>query len=332
VIDGDEALDGGGDEETVTTLVVPEAALGTRLDAFLASAMPGSSRSRLQQLIEAARVTLDGKPGRSAQKLNGGEQVVVIEPAPVPTELLPEDIPLAILFEDDDVLVIDKPAGLVMHPGAGNPTGTLANAILFHAPGVSIGGESRPGIVHRLDKDTSGVLVAAKNELAHRGLAAAFAARTVDKRYTAFCLGRPRQDRFELTTGHKRADNDRRRFTTKVPPEGSRLARSRFTVVVASSGVAELDVELFTGRTHQIRAHLADVGHALLQDELYGGGRAEKRIGPGAVRDVVARLARQALHARVLTFPHPRTGERLTFEAPLPDDLRALHEALEAAP
>ena len=320
--------DDGEDEDLITSLVVPLVEAATRLDVFLARALPQHSRSRLKALIDLERVTVDGKPQRGSLKLHGGERLVVVQPRPVSTELGAEDIPLSVVYEDEDVIVVDKTAGLVVHPGAGNPSGTLANAVLFHAPDISIGGESRPGIVHRLDKETSGVMVVAKNERAPRRLAEAFQARTVEKRYVAFCIGRPKLDRFELHTGHKRAEGDRRRYTTRVPPETTRLAHSRFTVTSSFGGASEVEVELFTGRTHQIRAQLSDAGHPLLQDELYGGGRAEKRVSPGPVRDAVTHLARHALHARLLTLSHPSTGERMTFTAPLPPDLQAVHEAI----
>ncbi len=319
------------DRATTTTVDVPLEAAGARLDAFLAARMP-LSRSRLDALIGDARVTVDGRAAKKSDKLRGGEVVCVVEPAPAPAELVPQDLPLAVLYEDDDLLVVDKAAGMPVHPGAGNPDGTVANAVLFRCPGVAVGGERRPGIVHRLDKDTSGVLVVCKNDASLAATARAFAERRVDKRYRAYCLGRPREDAFELVTGHRRATGDRRRFTTKVPPpteaSGGRLARSRFVVTASIDGVSALDVELLTGRTHQIRAHLADIGHPLAQDALYGGGHAEKRLRPGAVHDAVAALKRQALHAATLALAHPRTGTQLRFEAPLPADLLRLDEAL----
>ncbi len=318
-------------------LVVPEAASGQRLDVFLTGALLDLSRSRLKALIDDQRVTLDGVVARAARKVAPGEIVIVDEPAPPPTELIAEDLALAVLYQDEHLLVVDKPAGMVVHPGAGNPSGTLANAIRFRAPHVVIGGEQRPGIVHRLDKDTSGALVVALDDETHRALSLAFKQREVDKTYLAFCLGRPRKDDFELITGHRRDTDDRRRFTTKLPaPDegepvaGVRRAHTRFHVVRSADAVTELEVTLCTGRTHQIRAHLADFGFPLLHDDAYGGVRPEKRIRPGAVRDAVLQLERQALHAWRLAFTHPKTGERLLFEAPLPDDLARVEGALVA--
>lgn len=331
----EDAGDDDADEAIVTALTAPDVASGRRLDAWLADAVL-LSRSRCQQLIDDGDVSIGGARVRGSMRLVGGEKVVVRVPPPQRTELVPQDLPLTVLFEDDDVLVIDKVAGMAVHPGAGIVDGTVANAVLHRCPGVAISGEQRPGIVHRLDKDTSGVLVIAKHDQAHQALTRAFAARVVDKRYAAFCLGALATSRVEWITGHRRADGDRRRFTTRLPPparEGGTVRRAH-TVAHTSAvggGASALDVELFTGRTHQIRAHLADSGHPLLQDELYGGGRAHKRLPPGPVRDATAQLGRQALHARRLELPHPRTGARLVLEAPLPAELAAVDRAIRGA-
>jgi 23S rRNA pseudouridine1911/1915/1917 synthase len=315
---------------TTTRLVVPAGASGRRLDAFLAEALVHRSRSRVKALVDDGRVQVDGRAARASSKLKGGEAIVVDEPAPAPTTLLAQDLPLAIVHEDDDLVVLDKPAGLVVHPGAGHASGTLANALAHHRPGIQVGGALRPGIVHRLDKDTSGLLVVAKNERAHRRLGDAFRARDVVKRYVAFTIGVPRKRAFALQTGHRRHPVERRRFTTKVPADapGARVARSAFVVVAGAHGVAEIEVDLQTGRTHQIRAHLADHGFPLLHDALYGGGKPAARLAPSPVRDAVARLTRHALHARDLAFPHPTTGATLSFTSPLPDDLRAVADAI----
>lgn len=327
------------DEDQVTSVAVAIEDAGARLDAFLARSMT-LSRSRLQSLIAEGRVTVDERTAKSSEKLRGGETLVIREPPPAPVALVPEDLPLVVIHEDAHLLVIDKAAGMAVHPGAGVPSGTVANAVLFRCPGISIGGELRPGIVHRLDKDTSGVLVVCKSDEAHQNLARAFAERRVDKRYAAWCLGIPREDVFELDTGHRRSDSDRRRFTTKLaaPPEdatgarrGVRRARTRVIVIASRDGASALEVELLTGRTHQIRAHLADIGHALLQDELYGGGRSDKRIKAGPVRDAVLALHRQALHARTIAFVHPVLGTELRFEAPLPADVGRVDAAIVAA-
>jgi 23S rRNA pseudouridine1911/1915/1917 synthase len=309
---------------------VPVTAAGARIDAYLASVLP-LSRSRIEQLIGDGRVTLDGTAAKKSARLRGGEAVEVREPPPVSAELVAEDIPLDVLYEDNDLLVIDKAAGMAVHPGAGIASGTVANAVRARCPHVKIGGELRPGIVHRLDKDTSGVLVVCKNESSLDVMARAFAERRVQKRYRAWCLGDPsttRGSQFELRTGHRRAEGDRRRFTTRVPETVGRVAHSRFVVRATRDGASALDVELLTGRTHQIRAHLADIGHPLLQDELYGGAHAERRLRLGPLRDAVAALTRQALHASQIAFEHPRTQKEMHFEAPLPIDLARIDVAL----
>ena len=309
---------------------MPANAAGSRVDAFLASVMP-LSRSRIETLIADGRVTVDGTHAKKSARLSGGEAIEVREPPALPAELIAEDLPLSVLYEDVDLLVIDKAAGMAVHPGAGITSGTVANAVKARCPSARIGGELRPGIVHRLDKDTSGVMVVCKTDLALATLARAFAERTVHKQYRAYCAGDPsksRGARFELVTGHRRADGDRRRFTTRLPATVGRVAHSRFAVVATRDGASAVDVELLTGRTHQIRAHLADIGHALLQDELYGGAHAERRLRAGAVHDAVAALSRQALHAASIAFAHPRSERALRFEAPLPPDLTRVDVAI----
>lgn len=311
---------------------------GARLDAFIAEREPRLSRSRVSGLVDEGVVLVDGVAAKkSGVKLRGGEVIVVTVPPPAATTLIAEDLPLTLVYDDDDLCVIDKPAGLVVHPGAGHDRGTIANALLFRFPKLSIGGERRPGIVHRLDKDTSGLLVVAKHDEALRHLAAQFAGRTVDKRYIACCFGTPGPLGIEqeIITGHRRSDSDRRRFTTKVeaPDDGEttgqlRLAHTCFTVRCAAASVAVVDIRLLTGRTHQIRAHFADRGHPLLQDELYGGVHVERRLKNGIVRDAVIHLHRQALHAATLSFVHPRTGKRLAFSSPVPADMAAVVAAI----
>ena len=275
---------------------------------------------------------------KKSARLKGGERVVVREPEPVPVELVPDDLPLDVLYEDDAIVVIDKAAGMAVHPGAGVARGTVANAVRHRWPSLHIAGELRPGIVHRLDKDTSGVLVICKTDAALEALGKAFAERRVEKRYRAFCAGELPTGSFELVTGHRRADGDRRRFTTKLPPPAIapavaqravvRLAHSRFRVVGSRDGVSVVDVELLTGRTHQIRAHLADIGHPLVQDELYGGSGLEKRLRASPVRDAVLALKRHALHAASIAFAHPITGAPFAISAPLPPDLARLQNAV----
>jgi 23S rRNA pseudouridine1911/1915/1917 synthase len=338
----DDALDDDTDRRAGAThaFVVAFGDRGQRLDALVPRHVQGLSRSRAAALLTAGHVTVDGHAARPSTRARGGERVVVVVPPAAPAALVAEDLPLSLVYDDDDLCVVDKRAGVVVHPAVGHPTGTLVHGLLFRFPGLTVGGEQRPGIVHRLDKDTSGLLVVAKHDQALHGLGDQFRRRTVDKRYVALCCGLPGAAGvpFDVVTGHARHGTDRRRFSTRLPApaeddprSGVRRAFSRFCVRAARDGVAVVDVELHTGRTHQIRAHLADRGHPLLQDALYGGGQAQRRLQPGPVRDAVAALQRHALHAAQLSFHHPRTGDRLTFHSPLPADLAAVVDAVLGA-
>lgn len=317
-------------------LRVPEAASGTRLDRFLAAAQPDLSRSRLQALIRAGQVTVADQPGRASQRLRAGERVRVELPDPAAREvsLAPEAIPLAIVHEDEHLLVLDKPAGLVVHPGAGVDRGTLAHALLHHAPEIAgVGGAGRPGIVHRLDKETSGLMVVARSPAAHRALVEMLRARTVRRRYLAIVWGQPRAASGTIEGAIGRDPRQRKRMA--VVARGGKPARTRWRVRERLAGAALLEVTLDTGRTHQIRVHLAHAGHPVVGDPLYGGrGRVQlsrtalERSLRAAVLDG---LPRQALHAVALEFPHPVTGAAMSFTSPPPEDfVRAL--ALLRAP
>ena len=317
------------------TLTVPAASAGERLDRFLATEaskagpLSGLSRARLQALIDGGHVVVDGKPQKSAFRVKGGEEVRVVVPAAEPIALEPEPVALDVLYEDADIIAVAKPAGLVVHPGAGRTRGTLVNALLAHCQDLSgIGGARRPGIVHRLDRGTSGVLIAAKHDRAHAGLARQFAAREVVKRYVAFVLGTPTPRTRVLDTLYGRHPTARQRFTSKLT-RGKR-AVTRYTVAASGGGAARLDVLLGTGRTHQIRVHLADIGHPVLGDATYGG----RRFGPLSdpeVREAAAALTHQALHAAVLEVRHPISGVPLVLKAALPEDLVRLARAIERA-
>ena len=264
---------------------------------------------------------VDGRPGRAALRLKGGESLEVSVPPPEPAVPEPEDRPLTILHEDRDLLVLDKPAGVVVHPSAGHARGTLVNALLHHVSGLSgVGGVLRPGIVHRLDKETSGCLVVAKSDAALRALQHAFRERTVEKTYLAFVHGHP-PPTGRLATLHARHPRDRKRFTGRA--KTGKPAVTTWRVRAQLHGSALLEVGLETGRTHQIRVHLSEMGHPLLGDALYGGtGKGDARV-----KAVQARLGRQALHAWRLVFPHPRTGKPVRCEAAVPEDLaRAIEE------
>jgi len=303
--------------------LAPPEARGERLDQVLARVFPEFTRSRLQGLIEAGHVQVDGKPAKVAQRLRGGERLTLQVPAPTPAIPLAEELPLALLHEDKDLVVVDKAAGMVVHPGAGHASGTLVNALLHRVKDLSgVGGELRPGIVHRLDKDTTGCLVVAKHEKALVALQKAFKSRTVDKTYLALVHGSPKAAEARIETLYGRHPVNRQRFTGKVK-EG-KSAITVYRVLESFEGAALVEVDLLTGRTHQIRVHLAESGHPLLGDGLYGAGRKAKGLAEAAQEAV----GRQALHAWKLSFPHPRTGKVLHVEAPLPPDFTAALKVL----
>ncbi|MDQ3264332.1 MAG: RluA family pseudouridine synthase [Myxococcota bacterium] len=306
---------------------VPASAKGQRLDQYLVEVLPLLTRSRLKSLIEQGHVTLNDKPTtKTAQRLHGGEQLRVEIPAPVPAKPQAQDLPIRILFEDKDLVVLDKDAGMVVHPGAGHADGTLVNALLHRVKDLSgVGGELRPGIVHRLDRETSGCLVVAKHERSLTALQASFKARAVEKTYLALVHGQPPQEG-RIETLYGRHPIHRQKFTGKVR-EG-KPALTTFKLRERFEHAALLEVDLFTGRTHQIRVHLAEAGFPLLGDPLYGRGRK----GKGKVPEVEEALGRQALHAWKLAFPHPKTGKAMHFEAPLPPDLEAALTALRPVP
>jgi 23S rRNA pseudouridine1911/1915/1917 synthase len=309
------------------TISVPESAAGQRLDKALAAAVPTMSRERLKTLVQAGR--LSGPGGvlwDPATKLKGGEVFTLSVPAPQPAGNAAQDIPLSIPFEDDHLLVVDKPAGLVVHPAAGNLDGTLVNALLHHCAGrlSGIGGVARPGIVHRIDKDTSGLLVVAKTDPAHEGLAAQFARHTVERRYTAIVGGVPVPPAGRIEGALARSTVNRQKMAIVSAGRGKH-AITHYRVVQPFKGAAQVECRLETGRTHQIRVHMASIGHALLGDAVYGRT-------PGSLAPLLKDLgfARQALHAATLGFQHPVTKEILSFESALPADMLALIDGLAA--
>ncbi|WP_299646389.1 RluA family pseudouridine synthase [uncultured Jannaschia sp.] len=318
-----------------------------RLDKAIARDVPAEahlSRSRLARLIAEGAVTVNGATAAARDRVSAGDAVVVRVPVADDPETRAEDISLRILHEDADLIVIDKPAGMVVHPAPGSPGGTLVNALLHHFGGdlSGVGGERRPGIVHRIDKDTSGLLVVAKSDAAHHGLAAQFEAHSVDRRYMAICHGVPDAgdprlrgtrgvsweagDTLKITTRLARHRTDRQRQA--VTWDGGRHAVTRARVLEAMGVAALLECRLETGRTHQIRVHLAHSGHALIGDPVYGGHRRLPRDHPAG--SAVETFPRQALHAATLGFVHPVTGRSERFESPLPVDMEALLAALRA--
>ncbi|HYY06707.1 MAG TPA: RluA family pseudouridine synthase [Candidatus Limnocylindria bacterium] len=299
----------------LATLTVDPAAAGTRLDRWLADRLPELSRVRLQALIEAGRVRVDGAVRKAAARLAGGERVEVEIPPPAAEELVPEPTALSVVFEDAHVLVVEKPAGIVVHPGAGHARGTLAAALLAHAPEVAgVGGPRRPGIVHRLDKDTSGLLVVAKSKAAYDALVAQLARRSVTRRYLAVVHGRVRADEGVIDRPIGRHPRDRVRMAVRPTGQGRR-AVTRYRVLERLRGFTLLEVSLETGRTHQIRVHLASLGHPVAGDDVYGGRRREPLPTP---------LEGLALHAVRLAFVHPATGRPLEFASPVPARIERL--------
>jgi 23S rRNA pseudouridine1911/1915/1917 synthase len=297
------------------TLKLAADAAGLRLDRALAIAVPTQSRERLKALISSGSVEIDGRTVRDpASRIKGGEAVRLVLPPPAEAAARPQAIALQIVYEDPHLLVVDKPAGLVVHPAAGNPEGTLVNALLHHCSGQlsGIGGVARPGIVHRIDKDTSGLLVVAKTDPAHRGLALQFAAHSVKRRYLAVVHGVPALAGGRIETNLARSPVNRHRMAPVQPPAGKH-AVTHWQVLERLQNAAAIECRLETGRTHQVRAHMAHLGHPLLGDMLYGGRRV---MGMG--------IGRQALHARSLGFQHPVSQENLEFESPVSPDIQAL--------
>src|SRR6266851_228119 len=283
---------------------------GVRLDRFLAAEVSRLSRSRLQALIRRGLVTLNGKEPRTREIVRAGDLVRIREPAAEKIGAEPEKISLQVLFEDDDLVVINKPAGMVVHPGAGNQRHTLVNALLAHCTTLSgIGGKQRPGIVHRLDKDTSGCLVVAKNDATHQELSRQFAAREIEKIYLALVAGTMRKKRGVIDAAIGRDPVHRQRMA--VTKMRGRAARTDYRVLRSSGGISLMECVLHSGRTHQIRVHLHHLGHPVLGDKLYG-----RKSAPD--------FSRQMLHAWKLSFRHPRTRERKDFEAPLPEDFTSV--------
>ena len=294
-----------------------------RLDVFVARRIPELTRSRVRRLINEGLVTVDDREvAKAALKLEAGQRVTVTVPPPEPLDLEPEDIPLSIVYEDDDLLVVDKPAGLTVHPSPGHSRHTLVHAVLGHCPDLSgVGGAQRPGIVHRLDKDTSGLIIVAKNDRAHLSLARQLKERMVEKTYLALVEGRVKRSEGVIDAPIGRHPRHRKRMAVleRGSSARSREALTNYRLLREVKGRSFLEVWPETGRTHQIRVHLASIGHPIVGDPVYG----RKRRGAVAV-------ARQFLHAHRLVFQHPRTGERLELEAPLAEDLAQALAKMEA--
>ena len=311
-------------QETLTFTISPEQA-GQRLDAFLASQIEGWSRARLQRLIEAEDVLVNGKPGKPSYKLRENDELEVELVTPTTTSFTPEAIPLNVVYEDETLVVVNKPAGLVVHPAAGIHSGTLANALAYHFQQLPNPSSVRPGIVHRLDRDTSGLLVVAKTEAALESLSDQFRARTVYKSYLALVHGRVAAESGRIEQPLARDPSNRTRMAVV---RGGRTALSLYRVNRHFQRFTLLDVDLKTGRTHQIRVHLAWIKHPVVGDEIYGAGR-DNTIQNARLRAQLRSVGRQFLHAEKLAFAHPATNERVLFQAPLPEELSNLLTRIE---
>jgi 23S rRNA pseudouridine1911/1915/1917 synthase len=294
----------------MAAFMVTAALAGQRLDRFLQAQLPGFSRAFLQKLIEDGHVIVNGRASKPSHKMRAGDRVEVEVPPPRPLQARPEAIPLDVIYEDDDLIVVNKPAGLVVHPAAGNYTGTLVNALLHHCRGklAGIGGVERPGIVHRLDKGTSGCIVVAKTDFAHQALVNQFKSRAVKKIYRAVCWGKFERlsGRVETTIG--RSEHHRKKMSATA--RRGRPALTEYRVLNQHADAALVELTLHTGRTHQIRVHMAHIGHPIVGDTIYGRARKAE-----------ISVARPLLHAYKLGFTHPRTGKPMEFTAPMPEDM-----------
>jgi 23S rRNA pseudouridine1911/1915/1917 synthase len=310
---------------SIKTAVMPLEAAGWRLDRALAATLPTLSRERLKALVSGGHVTRDALAVRDpATKVRGGETFAVAVPDPRPAHNEAQEIALTIAYEDEHLIVVDKPAGLVVHPAAGNLDGTLVNALLHHCRGSlsGIGGVERPGIVHRIDKDTSGLMIAAKTDRSHVGLAEQFAKHTIDRRYKAIVAGVPRPAAGRIEGWLGRSSANRKKMAVLSEGHGKH-AITHYRTLTPLSGAAMVECRLETGRTHQVRVHMASIGHPLLGDPMYARAKAERR-------ELLARLdfKRQALHAARLGFVHPVTKQTLIFESEIPDDMQLLFNQL----
>jgi len=310
------------DGTEIRTVRVSASEAGARLDLYLTRALAELSRTRIQALIEDQAVLVNDRPAKPSYRVRAGDRIEIELPPPPRLELRPEPIPLTIVYEDEDLLVVEKPAGMVVHPGAGVSEGTLANALCFYFQQLSaVGGALRPGIVHRLDRETSGLLVVAKNERAHDALSEQFSRREVQKFYRALVIGEvtPREGRITAPIGRHPVH---RTMMTVRPPGQGRDALTLYRVIETIGDFSLLDVEIKTGRTHQIRVHLHALGHPVVGDAVYGRALWTKVRDP-VLRQAMAQLGRHFLHAYRLGFRHPRSGQKLEFTSPLPEELTA---------
>ncbi|MFH1148666.1 MAG: RluA family pseudouridine synthase [Pseudomonadota bacterium] len=301
---------------------------GKRLDVFLAEKQVGVSRSQISRLIQDGKARVNGKTVKSGHRIRPGDRVSIEIPPPVPSGLEPEEVPFRNIYEDEEIVVLSKPPGVVVHPGAGHRTGTLVHGLLQGCRSLSgIGGVLRPGIVHRLDKDTSGIMVVAKNDDSHQKLSAGFKAGQVHKKYIAIVYGVLKENRGVIQAAIGRHPTARRRMS--VRSRKGREARTTWDVVKVYDGLTLVELILGTGRTHQIRVHLASIQHPVVGDPVYGGRQRWRDIRDGEVQHILEGVTRQLLHAKELGFIHPRSGNYVEFYAPMPEDMKAVINSLE---
>lgn len=309
------------------TIIVGKDGQGKRIDLFVAEHLRGISRSQVQRYIREGHILLNAASTKGGAKVKEGDLIRGQIPAPGPAEILPEDLPITFLYEDDYIAVVDKPPGMVVHPAGRVTSGTLVNALLYHCRDLQgVGGVVRPGIVHRLDKGTSGVMVVAKNDLAHETLVRQFKAREVKKLYLALCYGRVKGEEGMMASPVGRHPHDRKRFSlrTRAPRE----AVTYWRVKERFADITYLQVAPKTGRTHQIRVHMSALGHPVVGDPLYAKSTRLNQIGDAQLREAIRALGRQALHAHLIAFRHPATGSTVEFTSPLPEDMGKILETV----
>ncbi len=304
-------------------LLFPDDRPVERLDTFVSECLPDISRSQLKKLIDSGQITLNHAQTKASNKLRGGESIQVILPDPEPIAALPEAIPLHILYEDQDLIVIDKPAGMVVHPAAGHSHGTLVNALLHHCTDLAgIGGELRPGIVHRIDKDTSGVLVVTKNDLSHQHLATQFKDHSIKRRYLALIHGAPSDQSGIIDQPIGRHPTQRKKMSSKAKKSKRAVTHWKILKQYNINRLSLVELQLETGRTHQIRVHFTEINCPLIGDPLYGNRSRTTAIKDMELRKLIDRLPGQALHAQSLGFIHPRSGKYLEFSSEMPETLQ----------
>ncbi len=306
-------------------LLFPDDRPTERLDTFIAECLPDVSRSQLKKLINSGRITLNGVSTKASNKLKGGELIQIDLPDPEPTEALPEPIPLDVLYEDQDLIVINKPAGMVVHPAAGHSHGTLVNALLYHCQDLAgIGGVLRPGIVHRIDKDTAGVIVATKNDQSHQHLAAQFKDHSIKRRYLALIHGAPDSQSGTIDQPIGRHPTQRKKMSGKSRNGKRAVTHWKILKQYNISRLSLLELQLETGRTHQIRVHFSEINCPLVGDPLYGNRSRTIAIKDMELRQLIDQLPGQALHAQCLGFIHPRSGKYLEFFSEIPETLQSI--------